>query len=81
VAVGAAILTWVLGTAYRQARRRNRRLGAAVLLVGAAILMFATSALAPRPPMPLELATILVVGSIVMLGAAMALVLWRGFRD
>jgi heme A synthase len=81
LAAGGAILAWVLGVAYHQARRRNRELGAAVVLVGLAILMFVTGALAPRPPMPLELASILVVGSIVVLGGAMALVLWRGFRE
>ena len=47
LALGGALLLWVVGTAYRQARKRDRELGLAVLL----------------------------------LGAAMGVVLWRGFRD
>jgi len=43
--------------------------------------MFLAAALVPRPPMPLAVSSLLVVGSIVMLGAAMGVVLWRGFRD
>ncbi len=80
LALGGALLAWVLGTAYRQARKRDRELGLAVLLFGAAVVMFALAALAPRPPMPDSAAAGLVVGSIIVLGAAFAVVLWRGFR-
>jgi len=81
LALGGALLVWVLGTAYRQARRRDRTFGLAVLLLGTAVLMFSAAALIPRPPMPPAVASLLVVGSIVMLGAAMGVVVWRGFRD
>ncbi len=81
LALGIALLVWVLGTAYRQARRRGRDLGLAVLLVGAAALLFTAAAFVPRPPMPLAASKLLVVASVVMLGAAVALVLWRGFRE
>ena len=81
LALGGALLLWVVGTAYRQARKRDRELGLAVLLLGAAVCLFLAAGLVPRPPMPLAVASLLVVGSIVMLGAAMGVVLWRGFRD
>jgi membrane protein YdbS with pleckstrin-like domain len=81
LAAGGAILLWVLGTAYRQAHRRGRELGAAVVLVGVAVFMFAVGALAPRPPLSADAAAVLVVGSVVLLGVAMAIVLWRGFRE
>ena len=81
LALGGALLLWVLGTAYGQARRRDRELGLAVLLLASAVCMFAAAALVPRPPMPLAAASLLVVGSVVMLGAAMGVLLWRGFRD
>jgi hypothetical protein len=81
LALGGALLLWVVGTAYRQARKRDRELGLAVLLLGSAVCMFLAAALVPRPPMPLAVSSLLVVGSIVMLGAAMGVVLWRGFRD
>ncbi|MFB3880205.1 MAG: hypothetical protein ACE149_03030 [Armatimonadota bacterium] len=81
LALGGALLTWVLATAYRRARSRGRRVGPALLLVAAAALMFAASAFAPRPPMTVALATVLVVGCIAALAGAMAIVLWRGFRD
>ena len=81
LALGGALLLWVLGTAYRQARKRDRELGLAVLLFGSAVFMFLAAALVPRPPMPVPVASLLVVGSIVTLGAAMGVVVWRGFRD
>ena len=81
LALGGALLLWVLGTAYRQARKRDRELGLAVLLFGSAVFMFLAAALVPRPPMPAAVASVLVVGSIVTLGAAMGVVVWRGFRD
>jgi uncharacterized membrane protein len=78
-ALGGALLAWVLATAYRRARERDRKLGSAVLLVGAAIAMFAASALAPRPPMTITLAAVLVVGSTAALAGAIAVVLSKGF--
>jgi hypothetical protein len=80
-ALGGALLVWLLGTAYLQARRRNRQLGIAVLLLGLAVMMFATAAVVPRPPMTDAVAPILIVGSVVLLGAAMAAVLLKGFRE
>jgi len=81
LALGAAVLIWVLGTAYRQARRRGRDLGLAVLLVGMAAVLFGGAAFVPRPPMPLLASKLLVVGSVILLAGAMAVVLWRGFRE
>ena len=83
MALGTALLTWVLGTAYLQARRRGRNLGIVRLgglLVAAAALFFGVAALVPRPPMSLSAASEMVVASLALLAAAVALVLWRGFR-
>lgn len=77
--LGAALLLWVLGTAYLQARRRGRRIGLALLLVGAAALSFAAAAFAPEPPLTPSLASLLVVASIISLALAIAFVLWKGF--
>jgi len=74
------VLIWVLGTAYRQARKRGRELGLAVLFLGAAVFFFAAAAFVPRPPMSLMASKILVVASVVSTGVAMTVVLWRGFR-
>ena len=52
-----------------------------MLLLGAAAIMFVVASLAPRPPMTTALATVLVVGCVAVLAGAVALVLWRGFRD
>lgn len=81
LALGGALLLWLLGTAYLQAKRRDRELGLAVLLVGAAFIAFAVAAVMPRPPVTAAVASILVVGSVALLGAAIAVVLIRGFRD
>lgn len=81
LALGGALLAWVLGTAYVQARKRNRDLGTAVLLLGCAIFMFAAAAMVPRPPMTVLVSSLLVIASVMLLAAAMAVVLWRGFRD
>jgi uncharacterized membrane protein HdeD (DUF308 family) len=71
----------VLGTAYYRARRRNKDLGTVVLMVGIAVFLFVVAAVVPRPPMTVEIASVLVVGSILLIGGAMGVVLWRGFRD
>jgi hypothetical protein len=81
LAVGGALLAWVLGVAYGRARKRGREFGLAVLLLGAAVVMFFSSAFLPRPPVTIALASVLVVGAIVALAGAMAVVLWKGFRD
>lgn len=81
LALGGALLAWVLGTAYHQARRRNRDLGTAVLMLGSAVFLFVAAAVVPRPPMTSELAAVFVVASILLIGGAMGVVLWRGFRD
>lgn len=80
-ALGGALLAWVLVTAYRRARARDRKLGSAVLLVGTAIAMFAAAAVVPRPPMTITLAAVFVVGSIAALAGAIAVVLSKGFRQ
>ncbi len=79
--LGGALLVLVLGTAYLQARRRGRALGAAVLLAGLGALAFATAALVPRPPMTIVASNIMVVASVAMFAAAMAILVLRGFRD
>ncbi len=81
LALGAALLLWVLGTAYYRARRRGRELGLAVLLVGGGIILFGAAALAPRPPMSVAVSKLMVVGSVILLGMAMVVILWRGFRE
>jgi hypothetical protein len=81
LALGGALLVWVLATAYRRARARHRELGLAVLLLGAAVFMFIAAALAPRPPMTISLATAFLVGSIAALAGAIAVLLAKGFRD
>ena len=75
------MLVWVLGAAYYRARRRGRELGAAVLLAGAGIFLFATAVVAPRPPMTPLISNCLAVASVILLGMAMGIVLWRGFRE
>lgn len=81
LALGGALLLWVLGTAYVQARRRGRELGLAVLLVGGAVVAYVAAAVLPRPPMPEAAAMILVVGSLLLLAGAMGVLLWHGFRQ
>jgi ABC-type uncharacterized transport system permease subunit len=79
--LGGALLAWLLGTAYTQARRRDRQLGLAVLLLGAGVTMFTAAAVVPRPPMTAAAASLLIVGSVALLAAAIGVVLLRGFRD
>ena len=81
LALGGGLLLWVLATAYRRARARDRELGLAVLLLGGAALMFVAAALVPRPPMTGSLATVFLVGCVVSLAGAVAVVLAKGFRD
>jgi hypothetical protein len=78
--LGAALLLWVLGVAYFQARRRGRRIELALVFLAGAILAFGTAAFAPRPPVSDALAQALVVVSVALLAASMAVVLLRGFR-
>lgn len=80
LALGGALLAWVLGTAYHQARRRGRDLGGAVLLLAAALLSFATAALVPRPQLTDLASVVLVIASLLFLALAMGLLLMRGFR-
>jgi len=80
LALGGALLAWVLGTAYQQARRRGRELGGAVLLLAAALLSFAAAALVPRPPLTDLASVVLVIASLLFLALAMGLLLMRGFR-
>lgn len=80
VILGVALLLWVLGVAYFQARRRGRPVGSALLFLGGAILSFGAAAFLPRPPMSDVLAQDLVIASVALLALSMALVLLRGFR-
>jgi len=80
LALGAALLVWVLGTAYHQARRRGRDLGGAVLLLGAALLSFLAAALVPRPLLTDFASVVLVIASVFFLALAMGVLLFRGFR-
>jgi len=80
-AFGAGLLLWVLGIAYRQARRRNRELGIAVLLAGGAFFLFATAALVPRPPMTATAASVCIIASVICLAVGIGIVLWKGFSD
>jgi len=80
LALGGALLIWVLGTAYFQARRRGRRIGPAPFFLACAVICFAAASLLPRPPVTFFLSQVLIVASVVLLALAMAVVLWRGFR-
>ena len=77
--LGAALLLWVLGVAYFQARRRGRRIGLAVVFLGVAVLSFGVAGFVPRPPMSDAHAQALVLLSVLSLAASMAVVLRRGF--
>ena len=77
--LGAVLLLWVLGTAYLQARRRGRRIGPALLLVGVAAFAFAAASVAPQPPLTPFAASLLAVTSITCIARAMAFILWKGF--
>ena len=79
--LGATLLLWVLGAAYQRARRRGRDVGLAVLLVGSGVILFAAAVFVPRPPMSPSIASLLVVTSVMLMGMAMAVLLWRGFRE
>lgn len=81
MALGAALLLWVFGSAYHRARRRGRDLGLAVLLVGGGVALFAAASLLPRPPMTALISNVMVVVSVILLGMAMGVLLWRGFRE
>ena len=78
--LGAALLLWVLGAAYFQARRRGRRIGSALAFLALAVLAFGMAALTPRPPLTDALAQALVIASVTCLALSMAVVLARGFR-
>jgi uncharacterized membrane-anchored protein YitT (DUF2179 family) len=78
--LGGALLVWILGTAYLQARRRRRRMGLALLFLAAAVVCFAGAVFLPQPPLTATLSSALVVASIIALALAMAVILWHGFR-
>lgn len=79
-ALGAALLLWILGTAYLQARRRRRRIGLALFFLALAAACYLAAAFLPEPPLNTALSSALVVASIVGLALAMAVILWHGFR-
>lgn len=81
LAATGALLLWVLGTAYLRARQRNRELGLAVLLAGAGVIMIVSSALLPRPPVTVALASVLLVGAVMALAGSVMVILLKGFRD
>ena len=79
--LGGALLAWVLGTAYFQARRRGRNIGLAVLLFAAAAIAFVIASLYPWPAqIPPAYPSALIVASIALLALSMAVILWRGFH-
>jgi len=75
-ALGGALLAWVLGIAYFQARRRGRRMGLALFLFGAAAFFFAASIL----PQSTLTSQTMVISSIILLALSIAVALWRGFH-
>jgi len=79
-AVGGALLAWVLGTAYVQARRRGRNIGPAIVLFAGAALAFATASFYTwSAETPAVYPSALIVASIALLALGVAVVLWRGF--
>ncbi len=79
IGLGAALLIWVLGAAYYQARRRGHSIGSALVLFGASVLCFLIAAFYPRPPVTDAISQELIVAAVVLLAAAMGIVLMRGF--
>lgn len=81
MAGGVAVLIWVLGTAYVQARRRGRNIVLAVVFLFAAAALFAVAAFYTWPQeTPPAYPSAMIVGSIVCLALSMAVMLWHGFR-
>ena len=79
--VGGALLAWVFGTAYFQARRRGRNVGLAILLFAGAILLFVFASFFPWPQqVPSAYPSAMIVASIALLALSMAVILWRGFH-
>ena len=81
LALGGALLAWVLGAAYFQARKRGRNVSLALVLLAASVGMFVAAGFFPwsqkaAPSYP----SMLIVASIVCLALSMAVVLWRGFH-
>jgi hypothetical protein len=74
--MAGAVLIWVLGTAYIQARRRGRNIGLALLFLAAAALLFTTAVV----PQSTVVSQVMVISSIVLLALAMGVVLYHGFR-
>jgi hypothetical protein len=79
--LGGALLVWILGTAYLQARRRGRRMGLALFFLGVAVVCYAEAVFLPQPPFTPVFSSALVVASIIALALAMAVILWHGFRN
>jgi hypothetical protein len=80
LALGAALLAWVLGTAYLQAKRRGRKIGLALLLLAAGLLLFGAGSLLPMPPLTTIASQALTVAAVALLALAMAVVLYHGFH-
>ncbi len=80
VLIGVALLLWVLGVAYYQARRRGRRMEPALFLLVVAGISFLAGAFWPRPPMPVQVAGFLTVASVILLALSLIVALARGFH-
>ena len=78
---GIVLLLWVLGVAYYQAHRRGRNVGLAILLLAGGLVSFLVAAFAPRPPITILLAQLLIILSVVLLALAILVVILRGFRS
>ena len=80
-APGILLLLWLVATAYLAARRRGRAgLAFAFPLAGVAALCYLTAVFAPRPPVTVTLATVLIIASLSSLAGAIGLVFRQGFR-
>ena len=75
--IAAAFVAWLILAARREALRRGRRnLALAVPLVGAALLCFVAAIFSVTP----LLSNLLLLASLSLIAAAIAIVFWQGFR-
>lgn len=79
--LGIALVIWLGGTAWMEARRRGRHAeGAALAMLVGAVALFLAAAFFPRPPMTQRLAILLLIASVALVAGAISYVVVQGFR-